>query len=262
MADRNYTCVASAMQSSKKSPIKVGDTFITNQGCTVTVFEYCGSLRVGYQFNDEHQHKAYTTTQNLKKGQVKNPYLPVVCGVGYFGVGKYESVINSKHTDEYRAWRDMLRRCYDDYSLSRRPTYKDCYVCDEWHNFQNFAEWYTNQEYYGKGYHLDKDLLIDGNKVYSPSTCVLAPQELNALLATWLAEKTIPTGVSFDKKTGKYLAYVTLNKKRKYLGYFSSINEARDIYLAEKLITIKAAALNWKDRIDDKLFNALMAKTA
>ena len=89
MSDRNYTCVASAMQSSKKKHIQVGDTFTTNQGCLVKVVEYCSSAKVTVVFNDEYQHKITTTAQNISKGQIKNPYFKSVCGVGCIGVGDF-----------------------------------------------------------------------------------------------------------------------------------------------------------------------------
>ena len=52
MTDRNYTCVADSMQSSKKKPIQVGDKFTTNQGCVATVIEYNGAFDVVVTFDD------------------------------------------------------------------------------------------------------------------------------------------------------------------------------------------------------------------
>lgn len=70
----------------------------------------------------------------------------------------------------------MLQRCYDKDSLEKNPTYKDCTVAEEWHNFQNFAEWF--KENYIEGYHLDKDIKIKGNRVYGPDRCMfVTPQE-------------------------------------------------------------------------------------
>jgi hypothetical protein len=43
-------------------------------------------------------------------------------------------------------------------------------------------------------------------------------------------------GVCFDKKAGKYRSAITLNKKRKHLGYFETAELAHDAYLIEKRI--------------------------
>ncbi len=75
----------------------------------------------------------------------------------------------------------MLRRCYDDELHSKYPTYKGCSVCDEWHDFQVFAQWYKSN--YIEGYHLDKDIKINGNKVYSPSACLFVSPSENAIEA-------------------------------------------------------------------------------
>ena len=77
----------------------------------------------------------------------------------------------------------MLGRCYNEYNLKRRPTYKGCEVCDEWLNFQNFAEWFDNNYYTidNEAVCLDKDILIKGNKTYSPEACVFVPITINSL---------------------------------------------------------------------------------
>lgn len=107
----------------------------------------------------------------------------LICGVGendsnspvveYFTVnGK----VTQKMCPYYRTWKSMLRRCYD--LNYERKTYKDCSVCEEWHLFSNFKAWMEKQNY--QGLHLDKDVLVKGNKVYSPDTCVFIPNEINA----------------------------------------------------------------------------------
>lgn len=46
--------------------------------------------------------------------------------------------------------------------------------------FSNFLKWFNGN--YIKGYALDKDILIKGNKVYSPETCCFVPYEINTLV--------------------------------------------------------------------------------
>lgn len=124
-------------------------------------------------------------TRRAKTGQVKDPLYPFVLGVGYLGVGSFKTSVNGKATVEYVRWKGMLSRCYDSEYQRRNKTYKNCTVCDEWHNFQVFAKWFR-EEYPkdGKAYELDKDLKssID-SKVYSPETCVFITHDENNELA-------------------------------------------------------------------------------
>lgn len=266
MTDRNYTCVANAMQLPKrfiKEPsVKVGDTFTTNQGYTVIVLEYQSAKKVLIRFLDSYKHEMYVQAGHLKKGVAKNPYHKTVFNVGYMGFGEFLSKKNGEFTAEFLAWCNMMARCYNPKYQETRPTYKGCEVCREWHNFQNFAEWYTNQKYYGHGYALDKDLLIDGNKVYSPNTCVLAPAEINSLFVKCKSnKKDSPTGVSCSSKN-TFMARLVVDNKNTYLGSFKSAEEAEKAYIQAKKENIKRMALKWKNSIDEKLFNTLMAKAA
>ena len=69
--------------------------------------------------------------------------------------------------------------CYDENELKKEPSYIGCKVCEEWLNFQNFARWIYDNKYECDDLELDKDLLIKGNKIYSPNTCCLLPHEIN-----------------------------------------------------------------------------------
>lgn len=98
-----------------------------------------------------------------------------VNGNGYIGTGKYKSKINGKNTKAYQCWVDMLRRCYcpRTQAYGGNQVYIGCTVSDDWRNFQNFAKFH--EENYIEGYHLDKDTLVDGNKLYSAETCQFIP---------------------------------------------------------------------------------------
>lgn len=107
-----------------------------------------------------------------------------VCGVGIndsdYVVQKKETIkgIDGKRKQRlvwicpyYRAWQSMLVRAYSKSYHKRRPTYIGCSVSEEWKTFSNFKSWMEGQVWEGK--QLDKDLLVEGNKVYSEETCVL-----------------------------------------------------------------------------------------
>lgn len=193
----------------------------------------------------------------------KNLLKPSVCGVGFIGVGKHTPSSNGSHSAAYEAWKGMLKRCYSRKFLETRPTYQGCTVCEEWHNFQNFAEWFESQEHYSKGYQLDKDLLVDGNKVYSPSTCVLVPIQLNNLLIDSRASRgEYPIGVGFHKEKKKFQAYLTIKGKQKHLGYFDCLDDAVIAYTSAKKSYVRDTVFGWQDKIDTKVFNRLLLKSA
>jgi hypothetical protein len=129
-------------------------------------------------------------------------------GVGYLGKGEYKSFENGKNTRQYMIWYSMINRCYNEKYHKKLPTYKDCTVSEEWHNFQNFASWY-DQNYYevnGEKMALDKDILIKGNKVYSSETCIFVPQFINSLFTKCNAIRgEFPIGVSWHKHNKKLL---------------------------------------------------------
>ena len=93
-----------------------------------------------------------------------------LCGVGYSGCDDADYTSNS-----YYKWKNMVQRCYDKKVHKKyKPEYKDKSVCEEWLNYSNFRSWFD--EHYvpckNNQIDLDKDLLVQGNKIYSPETCV------------------------------------------------------------------------------------------
>ena len=248
---------------SLKPSVQIGDIFTSNQGSKAIVVGYETNKKVLIEYLDKYKHRMFVNASHLKKGQFKNPYHPNTSGVGYIGVGNYLASINKVHTPSYRAWCNMLQRCYGKHYQERNPTYIGCTVCDEWHNFQNFAEWYTSQPNYGKGFDLDKDLLVDGNTLYSPETCLLVPSEINYLLLDRAAGRgKYPIGVSYNSRDCNYQVVMSIDNKAKRIGGFKSIDDASKAYMTAKKEYVKQKALEWKDHIDEKLFKALMAKTA
>ncbi len=239
------------------SDIKLGDVFPTNQGGSVIVVGYKNLKNITVQHIDKYSHIAVVQAGSLKAGNVKNPYYKAVRGVGFVGVGDFNAYDNKVITPEYRAWGGMFSRCYS--KGLEDPTYKDCVVTPEWHNFQVFAEWYVSHEFYGLGYHLDKDLLVRGNKVYSPSTCDMLPVEINSLLLDRRSERgEYPIGVSLLKRSGKFTAKLRIDGVTKNIGSYDTAKEAHKAYVVEKEANVKRMALSYKDKISKQAFSALM----
>ena len=204
---------------------------------------------------------------HIRKGEVKDKYSTSVFGVGVLGT-KYPSKISGRNTKEYVLWQSMLQRCYSDAYKKKYQTYEGCEVSDNFKSFEYFYEWCNeqigfNNDGNGNPFHLDKDLLIKGNKVYSESTCVFLPQEINSLLVKCTASRGKHLiGVSWNNASKAFVAQVNKNKgKRENLGYFKTETEAFNAYKVAKESFIKEQANKWKGQIDDRAYNALMNYT-
>lgn len=183
----------------------------------------------------------------------------LIYGVGYNSRGRHKTSANGAHTAAYSTWREMIRRCYSAKYHERAPTYIGCSVANEWHDLQDFGDWFYANPYSNLGFHLDKDLLIVNNKLYSPETCCFVPQELNNLLTSSASARgDLPQGVYWSAHAKKYKAQIRLNGKIQHLGYFETEQEAYQVYKIAKEANVKRMALEWQDRIADNVFQALM----
>ena len=207
--------------------------------------------------------KVVATLGNIRKGYVKDLYTPSVFGVGVVGT-KYPSAINSVKTKEYELWTHMLERCYSDAFKKKRPTYEGCEVSNKFKSYEYFYEWCHSQIGFGvEGWHLDKDLLIKGNKVYSENTCVFLPHEINQILVKRTALRgEYLIGVSWCNTKKAFVAQVNKNKgKPEWLGSFKTELEAFKAYKTAKESFVKEQAEKWKGKIDERAYNALMNYT-
>ena len=189
-----------------------------------------------------------------------NPYEPKTCGVGYMGVGKYRSRDkNHKKTKAYTTWHNMLVRCYSDKYHIEKSSYINCEVCEEWKNFQNFDEWFENNYYEieGEKMHLDKDILMKGNKIYSPDNCIFVPQKINDLFTKCDKSRgTLPIGTR-ETRHHTFESRCNVMKKSIHLGNYKTPEEAFKAYKQFKENYIKEVAEEYKGKIPTKLYKAL-----
>ncbi len=226
------------------------------------VLKYNDSGNVVIQFL-ETGFETVVQLGNIKNGKVKDPYSPSVFGVGILGT-KYPSEVNRVKTKEYVLWKSILQRCYSDGFKKKHPTYEYCEVGDNFKSYEYFYEWCHKQIGFGvEGFELDKDLLIKGNKVYSESTCVFIPSEINLLLVKREASRGEHLiGVCWSKTHKAFKARVRKNKgKQEFLGYFKTELEAFNAYKTAKESFVKEQANEWKGKIDDRAYEALMNYT-
>jgi len=132
-------------------------------------------------------------------------------------------------------------------------------VCDEWLNFQVFAKWYNEQSY--KHDDLDKDILSNGAKMYSPENCVLISRELNAFMANVHSNNTSGVvGVSWHKQHQKWITRISDPRtgQERFLGYFNNKYEGGVVYRKARLeIYENYYKPKFSNSHDERIFKAL-----
>lgn len=203
----------------KKNSLVEGEKRTTKFGRDYTIGSY---------FKDSNSYECifpdltkHCLIKEIKSGQILHPKDKTVYGVGFLGFGDFNGKDN---TDCYRRWTSMIKRvhCEDPYYTK----YKACVsICEEWYNFQNFAEWFYSVGGDGVGYDVDKDLhYIDKPttvyKIYSPNTCHLLPSGINKRISKF----------SYNHKhtveQGKFRVKITLGGNNYELGRFTSKTNA------------------------------------
>lgn len=231
---------------------RTGEVVKMNNGMKCEIIRYGTKRDIDVRFEDGYvsYNKDYG---NFKKGIIKNPYVTKVCGIGVYDKENAEKEI-------YKRWIGMLKRCYSEKELYRCPTYTDCSVCEEWHLYSSFEKWYKDNYYEIEGeiMELDKDILLKGNKVYSPNMCVFIPHRINSLFTKSKKSRgNYPIGVNFHKKVNKYNSKLNILGSRIHLGYFDTPEEAFNAYKKAKEQYIKQVADEYKDKIPKKLYDAM-----
>lgn len=227
--------------------LKLNEERYNNQGCPMKIVECFDKTNIIVEFQYEHKARVHTNYGNFCRGLVKNPYYPSVYDIGVIGV-KYPVSINSVRTKEYCVWHSLIKRCYDPKTRERQPTYKTISICDEWLLFENFCDWLRSQPNFdkwlrGKRWALDKDILSKRNKIYSPNTCCLVPQNVNCLFLKREALRgDYPIGVSYRSDGFIASCHNPFTDSREELGSCSTPEKAFNTYKDYKEDIIKRVA--------------------
>lgn len=158
----------------------------------------------------------------------------------------------------YSVWKSMLQRIYSKKYQASKPTYKSCTLCDDWIYFSNFKAWMETQDWEGKC--LDKDILVRGNKHYSPEMCVFVSKAVNSFVTDNKAARgKYPIGVDFNKQSKKFVGRISnpITKESEYLGLFDTPEEAHAAWLEKKLEFAKTLA---KEQDDPRVAEALIKR--
>lgn len=232
----------------------VGQIFKTNRYGFVEVIYAYHSKNIKVKFINT----GYISTvwyKLLKKGQVVDPTAPRIQGIACVGIGKYSPKKNRK---AYATWYDILRRVPKTVNCDNYlPSYSECEVCQEWLNFQNFAEWFEAN--YKPNFEIDKDLLYKYNKLYSPQTCCMIPKELNLFIIKRTNERNLAIGVEKSNSPG-YISRCRnpFKKKSVFLGYYKTEVEAFDAYKQYKEQLFKLMAAKYKGVVSERVYKALI----
>jgi hypothetical protein len=145
----------------------------------------------------------------------------LVCGIGICDI-HCKTEIQGKKDRWYVTWHSAICRCAP-YEQERYPTYKGCMLDPRWHKASHFKRWFD--KYYVEGYHLDKDILVPGNKIYGPDTCCFVPPEINSLFLSRKASRgKYPQGVSKSSDSRCLVVVMSKYGKQTFLGNFSFVS--------------------------------------
>ena len=235
-------------------PSIIGEKYLNNKGLIFTIINAVGKSKIDIQFEDGTILKN-VRYGDIQLGKVKNKNHKSIFGVGYLGIGKYNSKTLVNGVSVYTTWTDMLKRAYCQEFKKLHPTYKDVTVCEEWHCFQNFAEWFekTNKKHM-KGWHLDKDFSIKDNKIYNPSNCIMLPAKINVFFSGNIKEN-MTTRIKLRNKI--YVVTIKLNGKVFEVGRYLNLEVAKEEYKIAKRNHYINTINEYIDILDMDIYNKL-----
>lgn len=195
---------------------------------------------------------------NVFKNKAKNPYALAVHGIGFLGQGHFNA-----HSPSYAVWTGMLGRTYG----GAFPNYSEVQVHTDWHDFQQFSNDYSSllQGVSFSKPQLDKDLKAEGRRglLYSAATCLLLPHQINTalqLINQYEKVEDCPYGVSLHSLTGKYKAQMSYNGRNKYLGIYTTAEQALEVYCLHKSNYIVELADRFRSNMPSETYDLLLLK--
>lgn len=224
-------------QPSENNKKRIGEKFFHPKYGEYTITSYTNCEEVSIRFKNTG-YEYVTSYNHIQNIEVRDRWYKC----------KYGSHIGDCETniDAYKTWYNMIYRC------QHSVGYEDVCVCKEWHEFATFLKWYNNQ-YKEDNWHLDKDILSNGVRIYSPQTCCFLPPEINTFFEKFKKAK----GFSYNKKRKKYEAYCRERGKYIHLGLYQTPAEARIAYLNYKRNLLEELINPYLGKISIELYNAM-----
>jgi hypothetical protein len=158
----------------------------------------------------------------------------------------------------YSRWTAMLSRCYSKKLQVKFPTYIGCTVHRDWLYLSNFTKWVDQQP--NRDWincNLDKDFILEGNKIYSPDTCVFINSRVNVFIIDRSASRgNYLIGVYWNKKDKKFMAHCRdpFKINSAYVGSFDTELEAHLAWKVRKHeYSLRLADLQTDERVAEVL---------
>ena len=137
------------------------------------------------------------------------------CGNKHVKHGEYKTRL-------YKIWMGMINRC------NLKANYKNIKVTKDWKTYTNFRDWSLSNGY-SDTLTLDR---IDVNGNYCPENCRWTTIQVQSENKHLINKQNTSgyKGVSFHKASSKWRASISLNSKKKHLGFFTTKEEAALAY--------------------------------
>lgn len=239
--------------------INIGDKFTDVEGFTCVVVEYVDSNKIKVEYEDGYTQ--YRSSTRLRKAFHK----------GGRGGNRGKRSVSSKPSNRIKMspvvknlkekHDSILKRLFRDSYKQKNLAYSDGTISEEWMKFESFSSWAQNQVgHERKDWHIDKDILVKGNKHYGPETCCFVPLRINILFTSRAAKRgPWPIGVHQNNKSLKYISKCRDGARSVNLGSYSTPEEAFNAYKVFKEKVIKGVAEEYKSIIDPRVYEAMIA---
>jgi hypothetical protein len=139
---------------------------------------------------------------------------------------KYEKHGYKNHS-LYKIWQNMKTRCYNK-NCKEYKWYggRGIQVCDEWKNSAKiFIEWAL--PLWKEGLQIDRE---DNDGNYCPENCRFIMHKENIHNQRLLRENNTSGYCGVSCQRGKWMARISIDEKRKYIGHFDTPEEAAIAY--------------------------------
>lgn len=168
-------------------------------------------------------------------------------GLPYFKAGK---------DTPHKTWSNMMRRVY---GPKKAAAYEDCSVCIKWHDYQEFAAWYSVQPFaFEAGAELDKDILDSLNTIYSPESCTVVPKSVNLIFKdSRKLRARLPRGVYVHSSGSGFVARISRYGNATDLGHFDTPTDAFEAYKQARQSYGQELAALYDGLIDERVVSRL-----
>ncbi|WP_312228977.1 hypothetical protein [Pseudescherichia sp.] len=147
--------------------------------------------------------------------------------------------------EAYLSWRGKLSRAYSVKFHIRNPSYIGVTVSDEWLKFSNYLKWWLIN--HRKGYEADKDILIPGNRQYSPDAVRYVPNYVNSLFTDKAASRgRYSLGVTYDSKNDRYMSACSQLGRKRVQKWYPTEAEAHRAWQSAKIVAIELVIARYK----------------